>query len=245
MGEKTEEVCGRRDEIIERASLMKEKVREGERGASPHGAILLIDSYLWSMRRSTLHEKAYSRKKKEERLKELQEMCSRAHEQVENLRRAVIDIPLHAPLRDEHSVDSLSVLLNHEDAYVRKAACRSIGLLGGQRARSVLENVARTGDIEMRQVAADSMLFCDTLELTEKLDEERLSEVENGRKKTKELEKTVGEMWTSEEVDVAVRIAVQPYKKMVKTVFIVILLVMCEILLAAAFVLVRSTQWRN
>ena len=78
---------------------------------------------------------------------------------MQHLQRVVMEIPMLAPPGDESAIDVLSSLLNHENRFVWINAFHAVGLVGGEKAKKLLEGHALNEHIEKRQIAAEMLYF--------------------------------------------------------------------------------------
>ncbi len=239
MKRRTQTESKRRLAMVRRVSSFKEHVRKRERSESYHISLSLIDSYLWSIKKLATSDTRGSQKARKDRLEQLQSLCLAGHEHVQNLQGAAMEIPELAPPGDETSVECLSILLLHENRYVRKNACKSIGLLGGKQAREILEEIVLCGDPEIKQVAVESLQYCETQEFTEQLEGDRLALIVESEEKIEELQGELQNMWTEDEVQVAVRHAIHPHEHFIKTMKAVFGILLAEIGLLFLFLLME------
>lgn len=62
---------------------------------------------------------------------------------------------------------------------------------------------------------------------------------ENAAEKIQRLEQTMNDMWTGEQVDAAVEVAIRPYKKAVNTIVSIFFILLLEVVVASLFLILR------
>ena len=154
--------------IYRRIKLLGESVRASGVESSLNVSLRTVNAFLWGFRELVTSVSPMSQKQKEERLRELLIVCKGSRNK-ESLQRAVMEIPMLAVPGDEASVDALSGLLDHEDRHVWVNALHSIGLIGGNKAKAVLEKQRESKNPERRQSAIETLSLCEVAEIARAL----------------------------------------------------------------------------
>jgi len=196
--------------IIREISLTKRDMREGAKTGSCHMCFVAIDRYLWIISKMAKVETSLSRRKKKEKLEQFLELCKNKSAKEQQLQGAVMEIPELAPQKDESSINVLSGLINHKNKYVQKNTCKALGLIGGEHAREILKGIKDVNPA-IESVANEALDLCETVKLKADLELDR---------------------WTDEAVSTMVKIATQPYKRILRRIKAVLLLLVLELIIA-------------
>jgi hypothetical protein len=155
--------------IYEQIKSLKDYIQNYQITESSDSDLRFIEGFKWSIGKLDKKQDLKSFNDKVDRLNNLLNVCQNSNSQVQELQRAVMEIPSLAPPGHKPSINALATLLNYENKHIWINAFYSLGQIGGGEARKIIESYSNSNLSDKKRVAVETLCFLICSDIVEKL----------------------------------------------------------------------------